>query len=313
MDKPGRQCAGAAEPDGWMICAFRLPVAKERKESAGRMLAMRKLFALVFAVALTSVAAARVWVTVYQYDGKTPLATVDSNQPDVHRDIMVGTRLTLVISSDMADKWSGDLELSWDDALYGTLSGRGLTAAAPGSPLKVSTYEGSCLDAAGTRATVMGRADSSSTGLSFDNDNSPYQPNGGHRAYPGDWFVVDYYAEQAGGSESSSMRLVVLSALSSILSFLVSSVRRRSCRRFPSSTSPRGISTAIRWSISGTLPGSPRTGGPPPTRMRVRGAAFDLRPDNWIDSSDLASFSEYWLERTDSNEPPADSVIAVKP
>ena len=117
IGKPERRIVCAAEPDGWMICAFRLPVAKERKKPAGRMLAMKKLLVLVLAVALTSVAAAKVWVTVYQYDGKTPLAAVDANHPDVYRDIMVGTRLTLVISSDTADKWSGNLELSWDDAL----------------------------------------------------------------------------------------------------------------------------------------------------------------------------------------------------
>ena len=98
---------------------------------------MKKLFVLVLAVALTSIAAAKVWVTVYQYDGKTPLAAVDANQPDVYRDIMVGTRLTLVISSDTADKWGGDLELSGDDALYGTLSGRGFTYPRPAARLKI--------------------------------------------------------------------------------------------------------------------------------------------------------------------------------
>ena len=61
---------------------------------------MKKLLVLALVAALTPVAAAKVWVTVYQHDGKTPLAAVDADHPNVYRDIMVGTRLTLVISSD---------------------------------------------------------------------------------------------------------------------------------------------------------------------------------------------------------------------
>ena len=178
IGKPGRWSACAAGPDGWRICALRLPVAKERKKPAGGMLAMKKFFVLVLAVALTSVAAAKVWVTVYQYDGKTPLAAVDANQPDVYREIMVGTRLTLVISSDTADKWGGNLELSRDDAPYGTLSGRGFTYVfpRPDHKIKIPTYKDSCLDAAGTKATVMDCMDDYSIGLNFGNDTNPYQP-----------------------------------------------------------------------------------------------------------------------------------------
>jgi hypothetical protein len=312
IGKSDRRIVCAAGPDGWMICESRLPVAKERKKPAGRMLAVKKLFALALAVALTSIAAARVWVTVYRYDGKTPMAAVDANYPDVYREIMVGTRLTLVISSDAADKWGGELDLSWDDALYGKLSGRGLTPPVPRSPLKISTYKDSCLDAAGTKATVMGREDSYSIGLFFDNDNRPYQPNGGHPAYPGDWFVADYYAEQAG---ECSVRFYAVGSLGPIVNPYVPQdpgpptlLQTLSFKHVPSrdfnGDTVVNFKDFARFAVCWRSASDPNTGA---------GAAFDLSTDSRIDSSDLASFTEYWLERTDCNEPPANSDAIAKP
>jgi hypothetical protein len=276
------------------------------------MLAMKKLLVLALAGLLAPIAAARVWVTVYRCDGKTPLAAVDSNHPDVYRDIMVGTRLTLIISSDTADKWSGDLELSWDDALYGRLSGRGLTPPAPRSPRKVSTYNDSCLDAAGTNATVMDSADAYSISLYFDNDTSSYQPNGGHPAYPGDWFVVDYYAEQAG---ECRVRLYADGSVGPVVNPFVApdigpptllqtlSFKHVASRDFNGDTVVN-FKDFARFAARWRCPVDPNADA---------GAAFDLSTDSRVDSSDLASFSEYWLERTDCNEPPTSSDTAAKP
>jgi hypothetical protein len=276
------------------------------------MLAMKKLLVLVLAGLLTPIAGAKVWVTVYQYDGKTPLTAVDANYPDLYRDIMVGTRLTLVISSDTADKWGGNLALSWDDALYGTLSGRGLTPPAPGSALKYSTYKGSCLDAAGTKATVIDLwNDHSIIGLNFGNDVIPYV-TGGHPAYPGDWFVVDYYAEQAGecrvefhghdlvghAPDRNAVPVIGPELLLQTLSF-----QHVPSRDFNGDTVV-DFRDFARFAAHWRSAPDPNAGA---------GAAFDLRPDNWIDSSDLTSFSQYWLERTDCNEPPANSDPTAKP
>lgn len=268
---------------------------------------MKKLLALVLAVALTSVAAAKVWVTVYQCDGKTPLAAVDANQPDVYREIMVGTRLTLVISSDAADKWGGNLTLSWDDALYGRLSGRGLPA--PGSPTKISTYKGSCLDAAGTKATVIDRVDDHSIGLFFGNDSTPYI-TGGHPAYPGDWFVVDYCAAQVGdcsvefyGHDLPNLAINrnVAPVISPEQLLQTLSFRHVASRDFNGDTVV-DFKDFARFAAHWRSVPDPNVG-----------AAFDLRPDSRVDSLDLALFSEYWLERTDSNEPPANSDPNAKP
>ncbi len=114
---------------------------------------MKKLLVLIFAAAMAPAAAAKVWVTVYQHDGKTPLAAVDADHPNVFRDIMVGTRLVLVVRSDSNEDWLGSLRLSWEDANDARLSGRGLTPPPPG-PFKRSTYRDSALNAAGTNAYV---------------------------------------------------------------------------------------------------------------------------------------------------------------
>lgn len=271
---------------------------------------MKKLLVLALAAALTPLAAAKVWVTVYQYDGKTPLAAVDANQPDVYREIMVGTRLTLVISSDAADKWGGNLKLSWDDALYGRLSGRGLTPPAPGSPTKISTYKGSCLDAAGTKATVMDLADAYWLGLNFGNDTSAYQPNGGHVAYPGDWFVVDYYAEQVGDcsvefhghdlpSHAADRNAVPIIGPEQLLQTL--SFQHVPSRDFNGDTVV-DFQDFARFAAHWRSVPDPNVG-----------AAFDLNTDGRVDGLDLAFFSEYGLERTDCNEPPPNSDTAAKP
>ena len=129
---------------------------------------------------------------------------------------------------------------------------------------------------------------------------------GGHPAYPGDWFVVDYYAEQVGDCRVEFYGHDLPGLATDPYVAPVIGPRAAPADAFLHGTFPRGISTAIRWSISGTLPGSPRTGGPPADPNASSEAAFDLNADSRIDRSDLASFSEYWLERTDCNEPPAD-------
>ena len=106
---------------------------------------MRRLAVLCLAVALAPAAWAKVWTTVYRCDGVTPLAAVDPNHPTVYRDIMVGTKLVLVVSSDQDGYWRGSLLLSQEEAQYGELSGRGYVKIP-------SNYEDSCLASAGYTA-----------------------------------------------------------------------------------------------------------------------------------------------------------------
>jgi hypothetical protein len=63
---------------------------------------------------------------------------------------------------------------------------------------RFSAYKDSALNAAGTKAYVRDVYGSDGIGLDLRNDPWLYIGGSGHPAYPGDWFVVDYYAEQAG-------------------------------------------------------------------------------------------------------------------
>jgi len=252
---------------------------------------MKKLFVLILA-ALTPVAAARVWVSVYQPDGKTPLAAVDANQPDVYRDMMVGTRLTLVLSSDSNEYWGGNLLLFRDDAQYARLSGRGYVLPLPDSRIKFPKYRDSCLEAAGTRAAVWDVVDSNTVGLGFNSDHTPYI-TGGHPAYPGDWFVVDYHAEQAGFSEVGLYDLLA----DDNVPMQTLSFTHVPSRDFNGDTIVNLKDFALlaaRWR-------------PAADPNSVSEPAVDPNAEHPVGAADLASFSQYWLARTDSNEPPVPS------
>lgn len=258
---------------------------------------MKKLLVLILA-ASAPMAAARVWVSVYQADGKTPLAVVDANQPNVYGDIMVGTRLTLVLSSDSSEYWTGNLLLFQDDAKYARLSGRGYVLPLPDSRIRFAHYRDSRLDAAGTKAAVWDVVDSNIIGLGFRSDRTPYI-TGGYPAYPGDWFVADYYAEQAGSPEVGLYDLLVDHGVPrQTLSFA-----HVPSRDFDGDTVVNLKDFALfasRWRSAVDPNSAPE-------------AAADLDADHRVDAADLASFSQYWLARTDSNEPPAPSDPTVEP
>jgi hypothetical protein len=59
-------------------------------------------------------AAGQISLKVCQADGETPF--------DCNDDIMVGTRLALVISSDSNDYWSGGLFIAGQERAFGTLT-----------------------------------------------------------------------------------------------------------------------------------------------------------------------------------------------
>jgi len=259
---------------------------------------MKKLLVLALAVALTPMAAARVWINVYRCDGQTPLAAADSNHPDVYRDIMVGTRLTLVVSSDSGDYWIGTLKFSWDDAQYAGLKGRGLVPPLPGSAVKFANYKDSCLDAAGTKAYVRDVVGSHGIGLELRSDHTPYI-TGGHPAFPGDWFVVDYYAKQVG---SCDLRLCGASTnpLAPIQTLSFAHVLSRDFNHDAVVNLKDFALLASHWrSVPNADPNDK--------------VALDLNADDRVDVADLASFGQYWLEQTDSSDAPAHADTAVTP
>jgi hypothetical protein len=248
---------------------------------------MKTLFVLTAVVALAPLAPARVWTSVYRCDEITPLEAVDPNHPTVYRDIMVGTRLTIIVSSDAGGYWFGALRLPPEDANDATLSARGY------SP-ELLSYDGSCLEAAGSDPWVMDFSNETGIGFQFNSDGIEYPPSSSrHPAVPGDWFIFDYRAEQVG---SCDLRLFDFSIDLNI------PIQTLSFTHVPSRDfTGDGIVNfedfallARYWrSGAGVEPDSPDT-------------PFDLNGDGLIGMADLIPFSEYWLERTDCNAPATD-------
>jgi hypothetical protein len=174
------------------------------------------------------------------------ISAIDPNHPTIYRDIMVGTRLVIVVSSDAGGYWLGRLQLSQDDEEYATLSGRGYISTRPGRTAFYPNYKGPCLDSAGGEARVRSFTNPAD-GIGFDlNTTVTGASTGAHPAVPGDWFIIDYRAEQIGTCASSCITWPSVTPCPS--------------RRFPLHTSRPGISAVIRSLTSRTSPSWPRIG-----------------------------------------------------
>lgn len=136
----------------------------------------------VSVVSICSAAIGQVSANVYRADGITPFELADPNIPFVYRDIMVGTKLTIIISSAAAGYWGGDLAIIGEDCNYGVLSARDYSQT-------TNDWAGSRLPAAGDRARVWEWQEPDVHGFSF---------RGHGTAIAGDWFVIDYTATNVG-------------------------------------------------------------------------------------------------------------------
>jgi hypothetical protein len=132
---------------------------------------------------ISSIGTAEVSTSVYLADGNTPLELTDPNIPFVYRDIMVDTKLTIIVASDIAGSWNGGIYIEGMDRNHGVLSARDYNDI-------TRDWEGSRSEAAGQRARVRKVEDSSSSG---------FELNSHHSAMAGDWFIIDYTATNVGG------------------------------------------------------------------------------------------------------------------
>jgi len=147
-----------------------------------RMAAMRMLAMTVVVLVLSSSLHARAWVTVYRCDEKTPLVSADPNHPHVYTDIMVGSKLVLVVSSDVGESWWGSLQYPEEDEMNMSLTGRGYDTVR-------RSFAGSCLPAVGRSASVRPFNDLGMSCLDLTTSLLPM---------PGDWFILDYHAKGVG-------------------------------------------------------------------------------------------------------------------
>ena len=148
---------------------------------------MKKLLVLILALGIVPIATGQITLEVREADGETPF--------DCNDDIMVGSRLTIIVSSDCNsdcnDYWSGGLFIEGEDRALGTLAGRGLDPNA-------RDYTDSHYKAAGDFAKVTGWKDSSIWGF----DLYTFYPVDGNSesnsTIAGDWFIIDYKADKVG-------------------------------------------------------------------------------------------------------------------
>ena len=151
---------------------------------------MKKLLVLILALGIVPIATGQITLEVREADGETPF--------DCNDDIMVGSRLTIIVSSDCNsdcnDYWSGGLFIEGEDRALGTLAGRGLD---PNDP-NARDYTDSHYKAAGDFAKVTGWKDSSIWGF----DLYTFYPVDGNSesnsTIAGDWFIIDYKADKVG-------------------------------------------------------------------------------------------------------------------
>ncbi|NLZ04487.1 MAG: hypothetical protein GXY19_04905 [Phycisphaerae bacterium] len=242
------------------------------------------VLSLVVAGFQASAASAMVTARVCLADEVTPLAPADPNVPEVYRDIMVGTRLTIFITSDTAKPCRVKFWLSWETERQGALSPRGYDES-------IGNYVGSCLPAAGERALVTMYRDDLGVGV----DLLP-----AWNATAGDLFILDYGAVNTGVCTIGLYALsavpipVVISqeppdpppfeaTLIQVLSF-----HHVPSRDFDGDTLVNFVDYA---SLAG-LWGQSVVSDP------NAAVAADLNGDERVDVRDLALFGEYWLERT---------------
>jgi len=231
--------------------------------------AMKEIMVLAFFLTLPSIAKGGVSTRVCLADGNTPLELADPNIPFLYRDIMVGTKLTIIVSSDVNGYWRGKLAITEPDCHYGLLSARNYNET-------TLDWAGSRFPTAGDRARVWDWQVPEVQGFKFQ----------GHRsAVAGDWFIIDYTATNMGicsvrfydGNVSWDEPVYYLTF------FHVPT------RDFNNNTVVDFVDFALfalYWRLAD------RTD--PKLWVRV-----DLDSDGDIDFSDLMLFADYWLEKTE--------------
>lgn len=257
---------------------------------------MRTLWVLAVTAVFATAAGATVWPVVCLYDGKTPLAVVDGNDPIVFRDVMVGTHLTIIIRSDKAEPFSGGLVMNHGDYVFGALQPRGTSDA-------WGNYADSCLYEAGNNAWTLFLVESSIVAVDFNNTFFDGDPRF-RDAVPGDWFIVDYHALQVGSCAISFHNWEIdWDIPQARLLFRHVPTRDFNADRIVDLNDFAVLAASWRCPVDGD-PNTPDE-------------AFDFDADSRIDVNDLALFCEFWLERTGVPLPPdpdrTDAVSVVLP
>jgi hypothetical protein len=234
---------------------------------------MKKITILLLFLCMTSPAVGAVSTRVCLSDGNTPLELADPCIPFVYRDVMVGTKLTIIVWSDVNEPWGldgGRLAIEGQYLGYGILSARG--------PKVGGDWTGSHLPAAGNEAVVYHWQESGVDAFDLYTDPTYVEA--------GNWFIIDYTATNIGDCNVGFYDYnITWEGPVHYLSF--SHVRTRD---FNNDTKVDFCDYAIlasHWQA---------TDCNEPCGWCQRA---DLDIDGNVDFDDLMLFSEYWLERTE--------------
>lgn len=230
---------------------------------------MKKLITVVILLAFSSIAVGEVSTRVCLADANTPLELADPNVLFVYRDIMVGTKLTIIVDSNIAGSWSGGLYIAGSDRVYGDLSARDYNDI-------TLDWEGSRFEAAGDEALIQDVQDVVNSGFELYSD-----PN----AVAGDWFVLDYIAINIGVCKVDFYDYSI-SWDDPNYSHEFSHVRTRDFNQDTKVDFADFALLSLYWlEIGCTEPNWC--------------AGTDLNIDGIVNNDDLMLFADYWLERTE--------------
>ncbi len=232
---------------------------------------MKRLLLLALFFSTAHVAVGEVSTRVCRADGNTPLELADPNIPFKYRDIMVGTELTIIVDSNIAEVWDGALAISGAHRDYGFLSGRDYNEF-------TYDYEGSHLPAAGDEAVVwLWHSDEQEIdGFYLSTDFDIEDTN------VGDWFIIDYNATAIGDCNVDFYDYAI-SAVDPHYYLEFSHVRTRDFNKDTKVDFGDFTVLASYWQQidCGECGGA------------------DLDDGNNVDVNDLMLFTDYWLETTE--------------
>ena len=218
-----------------------------------------KMVLLVLFFSMASVAMGEVSTRVCLADGNTPLE---------YQDIMVGTRLTIIVSSDANGLWNGGLFIKDPYRDYGVLWGRDYNSV-------TLDWEGSRFEAAGNGARVKDWQGNVMSGFDFYGDSG---------AVVGDWFIIDYNAINIGdcnvGFYDYSVSLDI-----PIYNIEFTHVRTRDFNNDTKVDFGDFAILASYWQKAGCSDPNWCEG-------------TDLNTNGSVDANDLMLFVDYWLEKT---------------
>jgi hypothetical protein len=226
---------------------------------------MRKITILLLFLSMTSPTWGAVSTRVCLADG-TPLEPIEVNLPIIkYPDIMVGTKLTIIVDSNVAEYWwGGALVTEETDILYGR---------------NCDEYEcpGSCLPAAGDFAYTV-RIEYPGYGFEFC---------GGEEPNEGDWFIFDYSAKDIGNCNVAFYDYDV-SVTEPVYILTFNHVRTRDFDQDTEVDFRDYAILASHWQ---------ETDCNAPNSNWCEGTDLDINGS--IDVNDLMLFCEYWLEKTE--------------